>query len=249
VSGATVGLVLAWLVLALIVVLIVLLANGTTLAVGVRWPTMRQALAGVAIGLATGLVTDVALILLGPLHVTGVDVVGFVTRLPTTILEAFTSHALPIIEFGLITPILVRLVRSPWLAVAIAAILLGVDRALGIAGGAPGAEALPAAVAIWLLAGAAYVLTGRVWMSLGVLGGWTFVDGVFGAAALGLAPTASLFTSDLSGLPLLSGDMPSITVGEAGPQAGLGACVVALVALGLLLRYRPRLEALLLSPG
>jgi hypothetical protein len=31
-------------------------------------------------------------------------------------------------------------------------------------------------IAIWLLAGVAYVLTGQVWMSLGVLGGWTFAD-------------------------------------------------------------------------
>jgi hypothetical protein len=103
---------------------------------------------------------------------------------------------------------------------------------------------LRAVIAIWLLAGVAYVLTGQVWMSLGVLGGWTFVDYLFGASALGLGSTGGLFISDVSGLSLLSPDYPSISVQDAGPQAGLVACLVALIALGVLVRYRPRLEAL-----
>lgn len=126
-----------------------------------------------------------------------------------------------------------------WPALVLSAALFGGLHLLN-----PNATAV-AAVAIAVEAGlmlaAFYLLTGRLWMSVGVHAAWNFAQGsIFGARVSGLTPAHSLFVSaPRPGAPIfLSG-------GAFGPEASLPAMLIGaatfLVALIYLLRQaQPR---------
>ncbi|WP_339749256.1 type II CAAX endopeptidase family protein [uncultured Maricaulis sp.] len=72
-----------------------------------------------------------------------------------------------------------------------------------------------------------YLLTGRVWMSIGMHAGWNFVQGwVFGSAVSGL--------SDFAGGPLqtlpVDGVAPILSGGGFGPESSLAALFISLLA-------------------
>lgn len=77
-----------------------------------------------------------------------------------------------------------------------------------------------------------YLITGRIWASIGMHAGWNFTQGwVFGAAVSGTTEMAGgpLTTRPLPGVPdLLSG-------GGFGPEASLAALAISLVASAALL--------------
>ena len=109
---------------------------------------------------------------------------------------------------------------GPWPALVISAAIFG---ALHLAN--PNAT-LVAATAIAIEAGlmlaAFYLLTGRIWVSVGVHAAWNFAQGsIFGARVSGGAESGSLFTS----APIA--DTPDwLSGGAFGPEASLSAIVV-----------------------
>jgi uncharacterized protein len=98
----------------------------------------------------------------------------------------------------------------------------------------PGAtlfSALAIALEAGVLLAVAYVLTRRLWLSIGIHFGWNFTEGgIFGAAVSGGRHSAGLMNFRLSGPTLLTG-------GRFGPEASVVAialCLAAAVVLGVL---------------
>lgn len=84
--------------------------------------------------------------------------------------------------------------------------------------------ALAIAIEAGLMLASFYLLTGRIWMSVGVHAAWNFAQGsIFGARVSGTEQSGSLFTSaPVEGVPdYLSG-------GQFGPEASLSAIFVGL---------------------
>ena len=112
-----------------------------------------------------------------------------------------------------------------WLALSISAAFFGLLHL-------PNPQAtIVSSAAIALEAGvmlaAAYMVTRRVWLAIGIHVAWNFAQsGIFGVAASGVKSTGYL-EGDLHGPPLLSG-------GAFGPEASIVAVVVCL-AVGLYL--------------
>jgi uncharacterized protein len=145
------------------------------------------------------------------------------------------------VSTGLVEELLLRLIlfrllmraAGLWPALVGSALLFGVLHLLN-----PNSS-LVAAVAIAVEAGmmlaAFYLLTGRIWMSVGVHAAWNFAQGaIFGARVSGHADTGSLFTSaPAAGAPdWLSG-------GAFGPEASLPAAIVGLAVFAAAMRrYR-----------
>jgi len=79
---------------------------------------------------------------------------------------------------------------------------------------------------------ALYLITGRIWASIGMHAGWNFAQGwLFGAAVSG--------TTDIAGGPLTLRPMPGVSAalsgGGFGPEASVAALVVSLAASAALL--------------
>lgn len=182
----------------------------------------RELGGGLAIGLALFSTVIGVLWLLGCYTVTGshpAEVMGPV--LAMSLMAGLTEELL---IRGLAFRILEAWLGS-WAALALTAALFG---ALHLPN--PGAT-LTSAAAIALEAGvmlaAAYMLTRRLWLAIGIHAGWNFTQtGLFGVATSGQAGTG-LLKGELSGPAWLSG-------GSFGPEASLVAVVVC-VAMGLAL--------------
>jgi len=146
---------------------------------------------------------------------------------------------------GLIEELLVRLVvfrllmraAGTWPALILSALIFG-----GAHLANPHASLL-AAVAIAIEAGlmlaAFYLLTGRIWMSVGVHAAWNFAQGaIFGARVSGQEGSGSLFVSGPApgASDLLSG-------GAFGPEASLPAIVVGLAIFGVVIAAAQRRQS------
>jgi len=89
------------------------------------------------------------------------------------------------------------------------------------------ASALAIALEAGLLLGAAFMITRRLWLPIGLHAAWNFTQaGVFGAPVSGTTPHG-LFVSTLSGPTWATG-------GGFGPEASLPAVLVSLVSVWLL---------------
>lgn len=138
-----------------------------------------------------------------------------------------------LIEELLIRLIVFRLVSRAFgipFGLAISAALFGLAHLAN-----PNASAF-AAFAIGIEAGlmlaAFYVLTGRIWMSVGVHAAWNFAQGsVFGARVSGLTDTGSLFVSGP-----VAGASPLLSGGAFGPEASLPAVAVGVAVAWAVLR-------------
>ncbi len=107
-------------------------------------------------------------------------------------------------------------------ALVVSAAIFGLLHALN-----PGATVVStAAIAIeaGVLLGAAYRLTGNLWLPIGLHFGWNFTEGgIFGASVSGDAAGQGVFAVTLAGPRLLTG-------GQFGPEASVIAIVVGLTA-------------------
>ena len=117
-----------------------------------------------------------------------------------------------------------------WLALGITVALFGLVHL-----GNPNASLYGAAaigIEAGALLGAAYVLTRRLWLAIGIHFGWNFIQGgVFGPNVSGIR-VESLLRSELSGPELLSG-------GSLGVEGSIFAIIVCLLAsLAILTRAR-----------
>jgi CAAX protease family protein len=117
-----------------------------------------------------------------------------------------------------------------WLALAISAILFGLVHIL------MDKATLVSTISIMLeagvLLGAAYMLTHRLWLPIGIHIGWDMAnDGIFGVGSAGISgtPLQGLFQAKLSGLVLLTG-------GVLGVEASLIAVAILLGVSIILLR-------------
>jgi membrane protease YdiL (CAAX protease family) len=153
------------------------------------------------------------------------------------------------IESGVVEEVAMRLIVfrllwrafGPWTALALSALLFGILHIVN-----PGSSlfaALCIAVEAGVMLAAFYILTGRLWVSIGVHAGWNFTQGwVFGAAVSG--------TDFFDGGPLDFEPMQAVPAflsgGAFGPEASLAALVVGTgvgVATLLIARRRGRFVA------
>jgi membrane protease YdiL (CAAX protease family) len=186
--------------------------------------SLTEALAGAAIGFGLfGLVIGI-LFLLDVYSVSRVNVVSVVVPALMTALMAGVTEEL------LIRAVAFRILEGwlgSWLALGISAALFGLMHL-------PNPQAtIVSSAAIALEAGvmlaAAYMVTRRVWLAIGIHAAWNFAQsGIFGVAASGVESTGYL-KGDLHGATLLSG-------GAFGPEASIVAVVVCLAAGLVMLR-------------
>lgn len=202
-----------------------------------RWPrelaprhAVRQWLAGLAIGAAM-LAAIVGLLVVFGLY----DVAWRPPGPPWKMLSVTITSG--VMEELVMRAVLLRLLMRAfgvWPALAVQAGLFG---ALHL--GNPNATLLAAsaiAVEAGLMLAAFYLLTGRIWTSIGVHGAWNFTQGyIFGAAVSGNSVKDSLLRSG----PHL-GTPEWLNGGAFGPEASLPAMVVgtAVAVVVLFLAWR-----------
>jgi len=120
-----------------------------------------------------------------------------------------------------------------WGAIVLSGILFGLVH--GIDPGAT-ATALSSVALAGLLLGAAFALTGRLWLPIGIHTGWNFAEGsLFGTAVSGSNLGASLTRAKLVGPEILTG-------GRFGPEASIVTVLVLLVATAFLVWRIARLR-------
>jgi len=131
-----------------------------------------------------------------------------------------SSLATGVFEELLFRGVLFRLIEDSWgsyVALAISSLFFGAAHVFN-----PNATLLSAAaimIEAGIFLGAAYMLTRRLWLPIGIHAGWNFAEGgVFGAAESGNAPHGWL-QSTTSGPAWLSG-------GEFGPEASVVTVVI-----------------------
>jgi len=120
-----------------------------------------------------------------------------------------------------------------WGAIVISGALFGLVH--GIDPGAT-ATALSSVALAGLLLGAAFALTGRLWLPIGIHTGWNFAEGsLFGTTVSGTMVDGSLSRGRLIGPEILTG-------GRFGPEASIVTVVVLLVVTAFLLWRIARLR-------
>lgn len=121
--------------------------------------------------------------------------------------------------------IVFRLLRSRWGVIAALIVSSAIFGLLHLVN--PGATlngALAIAIEAGLMLGAAYLLTGSLWLAIGLHFGWNVtIGGIFGTVVSGSDSRDSLFTATTAGPDWLSG-------GSFGPEASIVAIVVCSVA-------------------
>ncbi|MEG3163576.1 CPBP family intramembrane glutamic endopeptidase [Sphingomonas sp. PB2P19] len=139
---------------------------------------------------------------------------------------------------GLVEELLIRLVlfRLLMRAFGVWPALIGSALFFGAAHLANANATYVAAIAIAVEAGlmlaAFYLLTGRIWMSVGVHAAWNFTQGaIFGARVSGQTGTGSLFVSGP-----VPGSSEMLSGGAFGPEASLPAVIVGLAIFLIVLR-------------
>ncbi|MBO9829797.1 CPBP family intramembrane metalloprotease [Xanthomonas sp. A2111] len=191
-----------------------------------RWPAelaWRAAPSQLAVGLLLGAAMFAAVMaLMAALHVYAIRWTG-----PAPVWGAL-GKALQagVVEELMLRAILLRLLWrafGPWLAFALSAALFGLAHL-----GNPNASvfaALCIAVEAGIMLGAFYVLSGRLWVSIGVHAAWNFTQGyLFGAAVSGtdMGPAIARSTAQAGVPDWLSG-------GAFGPEASLPGLLVCTV--------------------
>lgn len=181
---------------------------------------VRETGAGIAVGAGLLVATISAIAALGYFHVTGSNPVSAVV--PTFA----TAVAAGYVEEVLFRGVLFRIIEESlgtWIALALTALLFGFAHMMN-----PNAtlfSSFAIAMEAGILLGAAYVLTRRLWLAVGIHFAWNFTQGgIFGGRVSGLTMDG-LLESELSGPTLLSG-------GEFGVEASIFAVTLG-VATGV----------------
>jgi len=118
-------------------------------------------------------------------------------------------------------------VAGTWWALAITSALFGAAHAFNP--GATVVSSIAIAVEAGVLLGAAYALTRRLWLPIGLHAAWNFTEGtVYGMSISGTGAAKGFIAGTLHGPNLLTG-------GQFGPEASLIAVLVCLSAASLIL--------------
>ena len=126
---------------------------------------------------------------------------------------------------GLLFRLCSRIVGT-WGALLLSAVMFGASHAIN-----PGATlvGLLSTALAGILLGAAYALTGRLWLPIGFHTGWNFAQGsVFGLSVSGNDRGSGLIAATLEGPDILTG-------GRFGPEASIVAVIIVLASAAFLL--------------
>ncbi len=182
---------------------------------------LRELCAGLAVGAALFSAVVGVQALFGAYRITGVR-----DDLSVMVIPFCVSFAAAAIEEILFRGVIFRLLEESlgtWTALAISAALFGLGHLTS-----PNATpfvALAIALEAGIMLAAAYVLTRRLWLAIGIHAAWNFTQsGIFSVPTSGI-PMHGLFIGDLSGPAWLAG-------GEFGAEASVVA-VLLCTALGL----------------
>jgi uncharacterized protein len=174
---------------------------------------------GLTLGICLFATVMLVLWIVGVYHPTGC---GSIAPLAAGFLTALLAAVVEEIIFRGFLFRLTQKLGGMWGALAVTSILFGAAHAAnkGATVGSSVAIALEAGV----LLGAAYALTQRLWLPIGLHLGWNFAEGsIFGMSVSGGAQKGSLITGELHGKALLTG-------GAFGPEASIVAVIVCLTA-------------------
>jgi membrane protease YdiL (CAAX protease family) len=188
-----------------------------------RWPSelaLRPAVVELAIGLVVGAVmlsVVIAVLVASGLY----EVTGPRTSSPWSMISiGIVSGFMEELIFRAIVLRLLMRAFGAWPALALSAALFG---ALHLTNpNATPMAAIAIAIEAGLMLAAFYMLTGRIWMSVGVHAAWNFAQGwIWGARVSGIEVKESLYLSaPKAGAPVwLSG-------GDFGPEASVPAMVI-----------------------
>lgn len=194
---------------------------------------------GRGIGLGLVLFSAVAALtaLLGGIAITGLGSgAGFWPMLSMAIGSAFYEEVM----FRAVAFRQLEALLGSWAALALTSLLFGAAHIEN--GGATWFSCLAIAVEAGILLGAAFMLTRRLWLAMGIHAGWNFTQGwVFALPVSGSGGGAGLLATSRSGPEWLSG-------GAFGLEAGVPALVLASLA-GLVLLYRAALQGQVRPPA
>jgi CAAX protease family protein len=184
-----------------------------------------ELLAGLAIGAAVMAVIVAALWLFGWVIIEP----RTVDRVALALRDSIRSGVLEELVLRLVVFRLLWRAFGIWPALGGAAVLFG---ALHLANPDSGLFAAACLIAGEGIGIALYLITGRIWASIGMHAGWNFTQGwLFGAAVSG--------TADIAGGPLAlrpaGGVSQLLSGGGFGPEASVAALIVSLVASAVLL--------------
>ena len=181
---------------------------------------VRETGAGIAVGAGLLVATIGAIAALGYYQVTGSNPVSAIV--PTFAMAVASGY----VEEVLFRGVLFRIIEESlgtWIALALTALMFGFAHMMN-----PNAtlfSSFAIAMEAGILLGAAYVLTRRLWLAVGIHFAWNFTQGgIFGGRVSGLTMDG-LLESELSGPTLLSG-------GEFGVEASIFAVTLG-VATGV----------------
>jgi uncharacterized protein len=184
----------------------------------------KESGSGVLIGATMFALTISAISLMGDYHILG--------RNPWTVLLAFIPLALTsgVVEEILLRGLFFRIMEEwtgSWIAIALSAALfgalhLGNSNATAVAGAAIAIEA-------GVMLAAAYMVTRRLWLAIGIHMAWNFTQGgIFGVAVSG-NEAKGLLISKLTGTDLISG-------GKFGAEASIFAVLFGIILSIILFR-------------
>jgi CAAX protease family protein len=135
-----------------------------------------------------------------------------------------------IVEETVARGFLFRLVQTAvgtWIAVLVSSALFGAAHAANP--GATWTSSVAIALEAGVLLAAAYAVTGRLWLPIGLHAGWNFAEGsLFGMSVSGLAAHTGLIAGTLQGPVILTG-------GAFGPEASILAVILCFSVAVLLL--------------
>jgi hypothetical protein len=225
-------------VLVAILIMIAVLATYSIFVRGIeRRPVVELGLTGAAGEYGSGLALGVALFSLTMLVLWSFGNVEFAAAggwqaLGYPLLDALIAA---VTEETLMRGVLFRIVEESlgsWIALALSAAVFGALHAFNP--GATPTSSIAIALEAGVLLAAAYVVTGRLWLPIGLHAAWNFTEGsVFGMSVSGGRQAPSLFGGTLSGPATLTG-------GAFGPEASIVAVAVCLALALLLLRRAVR---------
>lgn len=188
---------------------------------------VRETGAGVAVGAGLQTACVGAVAALGYFQVTGLNPVSAIV--PTLAMAVASGYVEEVVFRG----VLFRIVEESlgtWIALALTSLLFGFVHMWN-----PNATVFSSfaiAMEAGVLLGAAYVLTRRLWLAVGIHFAWNFTQGgIFGGRVSGLSMDG-LLESELSGPMLLSGGEFGLEASVFGLALGTATGVLFLVRAG-----------------